>query len=116
MENANRMISFIGIKPPRPLQKAVEKQLEKWVERKKNLLSLHKESWYQVRFAQENNQNLYQCSVRVQIGACKWEGAGVGKTLEEALFLALKSPMITFVNPEAHVLYHNPAERILGIA
>jgi hypothetical protein len=107
--SSNDLVLFSGIKPIRSIQKAVQKQLEKWVDRKKGLLSLHKESWYQVRFEQERPAQSCLCSLRIQIGTCKWEGTAVGKSVPEALSRALKNPMLTFVHQEAHVQYYSPA-------
>jgi hypothetical protein len=112
MEDLNRRITFFGPKPSRAIQRAIQKQIEKWIDRKKGLLSLEKESRYQVRFEHNPSDNSCFCHAKIQIGTCTWECHDVGRTPQESLFLALKHPTIRFVRPDLKVQYVSPAQPV----
>jgi hypothetical protein len=115
MNNPNRMISFFGLKPPRSIQRAVQTQIDKWIERKKNLLTLpNKECSYQVRF--EQDEAGFFCHVHIQIGTCTWDSNDLGKSVQEALFRALKHPSISFVHPKTQIQYLSPASETKCVA
>ncbi len=115
MEDVNRKITFFGAKPNRTVQRAIQKQLEKWIDRKKSGHSLERESSYQVSFEHNPTDNSCFCHAKIQIGNCIWECHDVGRTIQESLFLALKHPTTTFIRPDVRVQYINPAQ-YLGVA
>jgi hypothetical protein len=116
MNDTNRMITYFGSKPPRTIQRDVQKQLDKWIELKQGSCSSEKKAGYQVRFELNPSSKSCLCLFRIQIGGCTWEGYDVGKSIEESLHLALKSPTISFMRPEARVRYMIPAQENTGYA
>jgi hypothetical protein len=116
MTDTNHKISYFGPKPARTVQRTVQKQLDKWIERKKSAHSLNKESHYQVRFEQTPEVKGCFCHYRIQIGTCTWEGYDVGRSIEESLHLALRHPTVSFLRPESRIQYFNPVQPTTGHA
>jgi hypothetical protein len=89
MEDTRNEIRFYGMKPNKSLRRQVERQIGKWILRKKSDLSTCAESAYRVCIERENGGCLC-CHLEVQVGSQSWEAHDVGRNIQEALFHSLQ--------------------------
>lgn len=89
MEDTRNQIRFYGMKPNKSLKRQVERQIGKWILRKKSDLSSCAEAAYRVCIERENG-NCLCCHLEVQVGSQSWEAHDVGRNIQEALLHALQ--------------------------
>ena len=90
MINGENKIVFVGMKPTKTLERFVQKQIEKWINREQSLLFLPKKSFYEVTLEREIDPPSADCHLRIQIGTKIWESYDTGKTLQDALLKAIQ--------------------------
>ena len=106
MSQEGSQIVFLGMKATKALERFVQKQMEKWINREQSLLFLPEESSYEVTLERETDPPTSDCHLRVQIGTKMWESYDRGKTVQDALLKAipgLRPPCLEAIPPTVHL-------------
>lgn len=90
MNDVKGNTQFFGMKPTRSLQRYVERQIEKWIERQQTLLFFPKSGSYEVQIERTSEFPYYECALEVRLGGREWRGRDSGRTLHDALNGALR--------------------------
>jgi len=93
----NGRVEFFGMKPTRSLQRHVERQIEKWIERQQTLLFFPKTGNFSVQIERATECPKYECAIEVRIGTREWRSYEEGRTLQDALMATLKHLKISQV-------------------
>ena len=90
MTTINGRVQFSGMRPTRSLQRDVERQIEKWIEREQSLLFLPRTGSFVAHIERTSEFPYYECALEIAIGAREWRSFEGGRTLHDALKSALR--------------------------
>ncbi len=90
----DKRILFIGMKPKRSVQRYVECEIEKWIEREQSAL-MPGRAEYQIKVEREETHPFYHCSIDLGLGPCTLKAQEGGRSLHVALSNALRRLRVT---------------------
>ncbi|HAR41790.1 MAG TPA: hypothetical protein DCS07_04050 [Bdellovibrionales bacterium] len=81
-------VRFYGFKGSRALARQLERRIEKWIAREQGWR--YRGSEWQYLLEIEELDSSYQCSILIQTGSQELQSQDTGKTIQDAMTLALK--------------------------